>query len=626
MTDFDEIDRQYAYNGFLGAKYSPESTIFRVWTPLADSVKLKLYTDCKVRDSSFEAEMLKLPSGVWEYEVKDDLNGVYYTYTVKIGGKENETIDIYAKSAGVNGERGMILPEEDNGDRPIEFKHKTDAVIYELHVRDFSADESADFVNRGKFKAFTENNVKTIQGGKAGLDYIADLGVTHIHLLPVADFASVDEARLSPEYNWGYDPLNYNVPEGSYSTDACDGFVRVKELKELIKAVHEKGMGVIMDVVYNHTFQTEDSPFSKIFPHYYYRHDGESYSDGSACGNEFASERKMAGKFIIDSLCYLAREYKLDGFRFDLMGLLDVNTMLRCEEALKKINPSIILYGEGWIAAKSPLPHEMRSVKANADRLKGYSMFSDDFRDSVKGSVFIDEDCGYVNGRAEEKREMIKSALAGGIYHPEVKREAEKCRADSPDQSINYTEAHDNLTFYDKLKASMQDADEDSIKAAHKLGGALIFLSQGVPFIQAGQEFMRSKNGVHDSYKSPDSVNSLKWNMADENRDVVSYYKGLIEIRKAYPDFRMKTADEIRSRLNFTDLENGGIKAEIGEFTLIINPSDEQVVLDVKDSVSVYADKEKASAVPLYTVENKVTAEALSVILFKKISPSLHEG
>lgn len=619
MTDFKEIDRQYAYNGFLGAEYSQTGTVFRVWSPLADSVKLKLYSKGNGGTDFFEGKMTKLPSGVWEYEAQGDLNGVYYTYAVKIGDRESETIDIYARSAGVNGERGMVLPCEENSDRPIEFKHKTDAVIYELHVRDFSADESAGFANRGKFRAFTEKNVRTIHGDKAGLDYIAELGVTHIHLLPVADFASVDEERISPEYNWGYDPLNYNVPEGSYSTDPFDGFVRVREFKELVKAVHRKGMGVIMDVVYNHTFHTADSPFSKLFPHYYYRHFGDKYSDGSACGNEFASERKMAGKFILDSLCFLASEYKLDGFRFDLMGLLDTDTMLRCAEALKKINPHIVLYGEGWTAAETPLPAEMRSVKSNAGRLKSYSMFSDDFRDGVKGSVFIDDDCGYINGRAEEKREMIKSALAGGVYHHEVKREKEKCWAQSPEQSVNYTEAHDNLTFYDKLKVSMPHADSEKLKAVHKLGGALVFLSQGVPFIQAGQEFMRSKNGVHDSYKSPDSVNSLKWNLISENRDVLEYYRGLTAIRKAYPDFRMKTADEIRSKIHFYDLEKGGIKAEIGAFTLIINPSDEPVTVQTDGRAAVYADSKKASAEPLYTIESTVTAEASSVMLFKPV-------
>ena len=623
IRDFNEVDEKYYYGGKLGALYSPHQTEFRVWSPFADEVVLKLYPDGD-SGKAIASVPMKCSDGVWRATVCDDLDGVYYTYTVTIDGETHETIDIYAVSAGVNGKRGMVLdlstaePEGWADTKTVQLEKYTDAVIYELHVRDFSIDESGGFKNKGRFLAFTENNVKNRAGDVIGLDYIASLGVTHIHLLPIYDYATVDESSNSPQYNWGYDPLNYNVPEGSYSSDPYDGAVRVKELRELVMAAHKKGIGVIMDVVYNHTYHTENSCFSRIFPHYYYRHFGDFYSNGSGCGNEFASERKMARKYIVDSLCYLAETYKLDGFRFDLMGLLDIDTLNKCAEKLRAINPDIILYGEGWTGGDSPLDDSRRAMKYNIRRLPDFAVFSDEIRDSVKGSVFTDEATGYVNGGASyDKAQLIKSSLSGWVGHQQI---ANGSISDSPCQIVNYVEAHDNLTFFDKLRLSMKYAHDLDLIASDKLGAALVFLSQGIPFIQAGQEFLRSKplpeGGFdHNSYNSPDSVNGINWDRLTQYREPMEYYKGLIAIRKRFSEFRMQYAEEIRARIRFADLENGALSAEIGRFVLVVNPLEHDIHVNITGDV--YVDKSSASDSPLYSVENGAECGRRSVLLVK---------
>ena len=589
---FQKTDRKYYYSGQLGALYSKEKTVFRLWSPYAESIILNIYTDC-ISDNLYLSVPMKNLGNVWETEINSDLDGFYYTYTVKINGFENETIDIYAKSAGTNGKRGMIFdmhetdPENWNNSSPVTLEKYSDAVIYELHVRDFSSDISGNFTHKGKFLSFCENNGK--------LDYIKSLGITHIHLLPVMDFASVDENN--PSFNWGYDPLNYNIPEGSYSTDPSDGRTRVKELKQLIMSAHEKNLGIILDVVYNHTFSAEDSPFFKIFPHYYYRHDEYGFSNGSGCGNEIASERLMMRKFICDSLCYIAQEYKIDGFRFDLMGLMDIKTLNICAEKLKQINPNIILYGEGWTGGISSLDEKFRAVQKNARLLPDFAMFSDFFRDTVKGSVFNDLSTGYINGNHIGMYENMKSALCGN----------------TPYQPINYTECHDNLTFYDKLKLSMPDSDSENIISADKIGAALIFLSQGIPFIQAGQEFLRSKplaDGFdHNSYKSPDSVNSIKWNNLTEYSDISDYYRGLASIRKKFDCFRHA------EKISFDDTQNGIIIMNIQDFILIVNPTNQD--FEINRGGEIYADKYKTSDIPIYITENISVCEKNSILLIR---------
>ena len=629
LPDFQQTDLEYAYDGELGAIYSEERTEFRVWSPYAEAALVKLFPSA---DSPAPCSVIKMKKsgGVWSASVPGDLHGAYYTYEITVGGATLETVDIYARAAGANGVRGMVVdlsrtdPEGWGRSKPVELTDNTDAVIYELHVRDLSSDESGNFKVRGKFASFCEKDPVNEFGEPVGLEYIRQLGITHIHLLPVFDFQTVDETNPDAGFNWGYDPLNYNIPEGSYSTDPNDGALRIRQFKELIKAAHDLGLGIIMDVVYNHTYQTEDSPFTKTFPDYYYRHrpDG-SLSDGSACGNEFASERAMARKFICDSLCYWAEEYKLDGFRFDLMGLLDIETLNLCAEKLKKINPSVILYGEGWTGGASPLDESSRAMKCNAVKLPHFAMFSDDFRDGVKGSVFSDSDCGFVNGEPDRKRaELIKSVMSAGIYRSDLERPRAEIWADEPQQTVNYVEAHDNLTLHDKLRVSMPSASDEEIAAADRFAAALVFLSQGIPFIQAGQEMLRSKPDsdggyVHDSYKSPDSVNSIKWNNVTIQRSMVEYYRGLISIRKRFPQFRLRTAEEIRSRISFEDLGGAAFAEHIDDLVLIVNPADSALEYQINGKAEIYADGKKAADRPLYIADTVISAAPRSIVLAK---------
>lgn len=627
QLDFKSTDKLFAFSGELGALWTPQRTEFRVWSPFAESVSVNLYE----RDSSPEPMRclnMENNGGVWSTSVSGDLHGVYYTYNITVNNRTKETIDIYARSAGVNGIRGMVLnlrrtdPEGWENTKPVTLESYTDAVIAELHVRDFSMDMGGNFKVRGKYAAFCEEKPTNKFGDVIGLDYLARLGITHIQIQPVFDFATSDESSSSPKYNWGYDPLNFNVPEGSYSADPSDGALRVRELKELVMAAHKRGLGVIMDVVYNHTYSTEDSPFTKTFPDYYYRQNADgSLSDGSACGNEFASERAMARKFIVDSVCYWADEYKLDGFRFDLMGLLDIETLELCAKQLKEINPSIILYGEGWTGGKSTLDESRRGVKKNASKLPDYAMFSDDFRDGVKGSVFIDDDCGFVNGNlCKKSTELIKSVMSAGVYRGDIDRQRSEIWTDSPCQTINYVEVHDNLTLYDKLRVSMPNNSEKEIVAADLLAAALIFLSQGIPLIQVGQEMLKSKvdpNGgyVHDSYKSPDSVNSIKWNDVFVNRMVVEYYRGLIAVRKSLSRLRLGTADEIRREMWFEDIFGGAFAAHIGNILILVNPLEQQIKYQISGKASVYISGGAASDKELFSSEGTLTVEPVSVTL-----------
>lgn len=624
---FSDTDKKYCFDGPLGAEYAKEKTVFRLWAPEAEKAFVLLYKKGN-GGRAYRCKKMICDNGVWSAEIDGDLHGVYYTYRVFYDGKSHESIDIYAKSAGLNGRRGMVLdmkrtnPPGWNREAAIKLASPADAVIYELHVRDFSSDESGSFKNRGKFAAFCEKNVRNRYGDEIGLDYIAKLGVTHIHLLPVFDFATVDESGKGAQFNWGYDPMNYNVPEGSYSLIPQNGYVRVKELKCLVAAAHKRGLGVIMDVVYNHTHSAEKSPFARLFPDYYYRHgDDGTLSNGSGCGNEFASERKMAGRFICDSLCFWAREYKLDGFRFDLMGLIDIETMNRCAKALRVINPDILLYGEGWTGGISPLPSSKKSLKCNVRRLDGIAVFSDDFRDGVKGSVFSDVDCGYVNG-ARGRAELIKSVLSGGIYRSDVSRPEEQIWTDNPLQCVNYVESHDNLTLFDKLTLSMRGKSADEIKAADKLAAALVFLAQGIPFIQAGQELLRSKpiNGGfdHNSYRSPDSVNGIKWDSVTENKDILSYYRGLIAIRKAFPELRMRNAEKIRKDIEFEDIADDVFVMKAGRIAAVINPTENPCSYAADGYGTVLADAINASADGIRNADGTETVMPCSVLILKK--------
>jgi pullulanase len=633
VLTFSEVDEKYFYGGDdLGATYSIEHTVFKLWAPFAESVRVQLYKTCKDEKPFRKLPMSKGKKGVWEKTAFGDFDGTYYTYVVVNDEIETETIDPYAKSCGANGAMGFIFdPVRTN---PKGFEHTdyvkllkyTDAAIYELHVRDFSIDASGGFCYRGKFLAFSEKGMINASGDAIGIDYLKSLGITHVQLQPIFDYETVDETDIHrPQFNWGYDPQNFNCPEGSYSTNPFDGRARVTELKKAIMSLHNAGIGVIMDVVYNHTYGTADSVFTKVFPKYYYREWGEHYSNGSGCGNEVATERAMVRKYIIDSLCYFAKEYKIDGFRFDLMGLYDVETLKIAAVKLREINGYVILYGEGWTGGDSPLPGDSRAMKWNARAIPQYGFFSDDFRDTIKGNNFINRDKGYVNG-VSGNEQFVKEVITGRVPHPQIPNLSKYAWTDHPYQAVNYVEAHDNLTLWDKLFYTNGADSFDTRIRMDKMAAAFVFLSQGIPFIQAGQEFLRSKplpggnSFDHNSYNSPDIVNSIKWNRRSEYGGVVDYYRGLIAFRRAHSALRFGSGAEVAENLRFFDNLPGGIVGfsltgddKLDEIIVFTNPHQNPVNMFAFEELDIFIDGENAGTEPLRTVSGEYSLDPLSV-------------
>jgi len=547
----------------LGLTYSKSASRFRIWAPAATKVHLNLYQQPLDGAAGKTIGLTRSTEGTWAITLPGDHAGAYYTFSVENNGKWlNEVPDPYAKAVGTNGKRAMIVdllktdPDGWVGDKSPVLKSPTDAVIYELHVRDASIDASSGITNKGKFLGLTEAGTKNSAGQSTGLDHLVDLGVTHIHLLPFFDYNSNDESETQkPQYNWGYDPLNYNTPEGTYATNAADGAVRIKEMKQLVQAFHKKGLAVVMDVVYNHTGLTEKSNFNQLVPDYYYRKtkDGK-YSDATACGNETASEKAMMRKFIIESVLYWVKEYHIDGFRFDLMGVHDIETMNMISAALKKIKPGILLYGEGWTAGASTLPENKRALKKYAAQLNGIAVFSDDIRDGIKGSVFEAAERGFASGDIS-KAESIRFGIVAATQHPQVDYKkvnySKAPYASSPASVISYAECHDNNTLWDKLAISTPGASTADRINMHKLGLSIVLTSQGISFLHAGTEFLRSKKGIENSYNQPDSINAIDWNLKTINNDVFTYVQGLINLRKAHPAFRMQTTTQIQRNLSF---------------------------------------------------------------------------
>ena len=549
----------------LGMTYSSEETALKLWSPGAEKVRLHLYSEGHGENLIETYSLKRGKEGTWELVLKGDHKGEYYTYQIFQNGKWlQEKPDLYSTAVGVNGQRTMILDLEDTNplnwseDKRPQLESTNDIIIYEAHIRDLSISKNSGIENKGKYLGLTEKGSTNSFGQKTGLDHIKDLGVTHIHLLPTFDHRSIDEMRLDePQYNWGYDPLNYNVPEGSFATNPFDGAVRVKEFKQMIKTFHDEGIRVILDVVYNHTGQTEDSNFNQLVPDYYYRQTADGlFSDASACGNETASERYMMRKYIIESVKYWAEEYHLDGFRFDLMGIHDIETMNAVSEALAQIDPSIFVYGEGWTAGSSPLPNSEQALKANTTQLNRIAAFSDDLRDGLKGSVFRHEEGGFVSQTVGLK-ESIKFGIVGSTDHPEIDYERVNYSngywANSPAQTISYVSCHDNHTLFDKLSISRPNATIQEIKKMHMLAQTIVLTSQGIPFLHAGTEMMRTKNGVENSYNSSDEINQIDWDRKEEFEDVYSYYQSLIKLRKEHPSFRMTSTEQIQNHLSFED-------------------------------------------------------------------------
>ena len=639
MQNFDyEV---YAGND-LGAVYTPKMTRFKVWAPEAEAVKLNLYKEGEGDNLMEQCTMKKSQNGTFVFEKQGDCSGIYYTYTVVNHGDEQEAVDPYTKAAGVNGRRGMVINLEKTNPQGFELdeyrnpEHITDAIIYEGSVRDFTMDESSGVFHNGKFLGLTEANTTNHFGEATALDYISDLGITHVQILPAFDFETVDEKNQKAQYNWGYDPDNYNVPEGSYAVNPYDGAVRIQEMKQMVLALHSRGIGVIMDVVFNHTYRRDDSNLQKIVPGYYYRSDETGYTNGSGCGNEVASDRPMVQKLIVDSLIYWAKEYHIDGFRFDLMGVLDIDTMNVIAERLKEIRPDIYLYGEGWNGGPSSLAEEKRAFKASAKKMPGIGMFNDDIRDTIKGSVFYDDHLGFVNGGTHLEN-ALRYGITGAVAHPQVDYDAygSKPWAKEPGQSINYVSCHDNYTLWDKLSVSCPEASEEKKKAMNRLCAAIVFTSQGVPFIQAGEEFLRSKplpdgkGFAENSYNMPDAVNSIKWDNIHEYPDMIAYYKGLMALRKAHPVFRMQSEAEMAQNLCFLSdtpenvvaylLRGKGAENLPENILVIFNGNDKKILYNLPEgNWKVLVDDKTAGADSKKNISAKADVEPLSALVLEK--------
>jgi len=560
------------YNGNdLGLTYSKTASVFKLWVPYATNIQLTIYEKGEGGSALQMLRMLPSKNGLWTSTIKGDIKGKFYSFKVfRNNTWYNEVPDPYAKAVGINGKRAMVIDLKETD--PVGWAKDNlpsikanDAIIYELHVRDASEAISSGIKYKGKFLGLTEKGTRNAAGLSTGLDHLRELGVTHIHLLPCFDFNSVDEKDPDAKYNWGYDPLNYNVPEGSYSTDPYNGANRIKEFKTLIQSFHQNGLRVVMDVVYNHTALTETSNFNQLVPGYYYRHDANGkFSNATACNNETASERAMVRKFIIESMKYWVQEYHVDGFRIDLMGVHDIETMNQLSRELNKIKPGILLYGEGWTAGASPLPDDKRALKKNVSKLDHIAVFSDDIRDGIKGSVFVHDEKGFASGKTDNA-ESVKFGIVASCLHPQVDMTkvnySKRPYATEPWQTITYCECHDNHVLWDKLAISAKGATVEERKQMQLLALSIVLTSQGISFLHAGTEFLRTKQGVENSFDSPDKINEIDWDLKTKNLDVFNEVKALIAMRKAHPAFRMSTSSAIRKAIYFLPGMQAGVIA-----------------------------------------------------------------
>jgi pullulanase len=606
MDFFDEIT------------YTPETTYFELWAPTADEVLLRIY------DAGIDGNLLEeismtfiIIEGYWITSLNGNYDGKFYTFEIRIGEQwYGETPGIFAKAVGVNGLRGAIIDLEKtnpehwkNDERPV-LKDFSEITIYEIHHREFSISPNSGIKNKGKFLCWTEHGTTNDDGLSTGIDHIKDLGVTHVHLLPSFDFATIDETKLDmPQFNWGYDPLNLNVPEGSYSTDPYNPYSRILEFKKMVQSFHKNGIRVIMDMVYNHVYSIPDSPFERTVPGYFFRKkDDGTYANGSGCFSETASEREMMRKFMVESVVYWAKEYHIDGFRFDLMGIHDIETMNAIRKTLDEIDPTIFLYGEGWSAEPPQLPFEDLAMKANVSKLNNIAAFSDEFRDGLRGNWYEHKIGGFAVGVANSE-ESVKFGLVGGIEHPQIdywkiNYDPKRAWALQPTQFISYVSCHDDMCLVDKLKfttnfgtgvsTSLNDRETTGIEQLlkyHKLAHTAIFLSQGVPFIYAGEEIFRDKKGISNTYKSPDSINLINWANKTRYFPLFNFYKDLIALRKAHPAFRMGDAEMIRKHLNFLpvwqnnviayELKNHANGDEWSDIIVVLNGNHDEISLEI---------------------------------------------
>ncbi|WP_010651956.1 type I pullulanase [Oceanobacillus massiliensis] len=601
----------------FGATCTMESTTFSVWAPTAAS--MKLYLD----NESYKLN--RNAKGVWCLEVKGDWHGCPYEYEATINGTTKRVNDPYAKGMLANSEKGVVVDlsrtdqMEKEEHRPS-LRNLQDAIIYELHVRDASIQQESGILNRGKFLGLAEGETATQNGFSTGLSYLKEFGCTHVQLLPINDFARVDECQPEKQYNWGYDPLYFQVPEGSYSVLPDRPIARINELKTMIQAFHQEGISVILDVVFNHVFNMEDSPFEKLVPGYYFRYlPNGQLSNGTGVGNDLASERRMVRKFILDTIDFLLDEYHIDGFRFDLMGALDIETMQQIEERCQKEEIPIMLLGEGW-DLPTAIPAEIKAASYNASRLPGIRFFNDQFRDSIKGNLFDQQDRGFINGdgRFIERMPQLMSGSAFEEYgNPFVS---------DVNQTINYVECHDNHTLWDRLMLTNQHADVSQRKKMHQLATGIVLLSQGVPFIHAGQEWFRSKHGEENSYISDDRINQLDWNKREQEAENIDFIKSLITLRKEYDLFRMTSKQEIRRRFHIIEAPapvfGFTLLGDQEDFTIYINPTGNKFDLRLPSSgkwkIAVTNNPNKHSEQTEINGEYSVI-DAYELVVFQKI-------
>ena len=653
----EEFAEAYNYDGDLGVKIENGKTSFYLWAPTATYVKLNLFAAGKGGNAEKTVDMTKGDKGVWTYSENKNLSGKYYTYTVSTSAGVQEAVDPYAVSAGVIGDRGMILdlgttnPTGWTNDVfvPENFNNYTDAEIWEVHVRDFS-NKISQSKYKGKFLAFTETGLKE-NGVPVGVDYLKELGITHVHLLPSFDYATVDEGA-GTGFNWGYDPKNYNVPEGSYSTDPTDGAVRVKEFKQMVQELHKQGIGVIMDVVYNHTSGL-DSNFNRIVPYYYYRFNGDgSASNGSGCGNETASDRYMFSRFMVDSVTYWQKEYNVDGFRFDLMGLHDIETMQKIETAVHAVNPKALLYGEGWTGGTSTLSTGKQSILANLRSLNGsvggdsnnhtngIAMFSDVIRDAIKGSVFDINDVGFATGAKAGASQAIRFGVNGGVNNTALgTKNPNGWQSYNPTNVVNYASAHDNNTLWDRIchvygeeAATLQER-----LSYNRLSAAIVQTSLGIPFMQAGEEMLRQKKNAdgtynENSYNASDEVNNLQWGLLGGNSEqykMMLYYKGLIALRKHFSALRAATTggqgynvcDLVKAEgalLAFTVTDPANAKEQL---LIVYNAEKTEKQINLPAGTwALYANGTQAGAEPIVNnLTNSQTISPISCYVYSKI-------
>ncbi len=571
LTAQQEID---VYSGRdLGITYTSEETTLRVWSPQAEKITVRLYSAGLGGSPQSTQMMTKAEKGTWLLKIKGDQKGVFYTIQVRVNGKDYKEIpDPYARCVGANGRRGMIAdlgaaaPKGWAADKGPTLAHQTDAILYEIHIRDASVSANSGIKNKGKYLGMIERGTHNPSGAPTGLDHIKSLGVTHVHLLPTYDFYTIDETKPdSVQYNWGYDPFNYMTPEGSYSTNPYDGTVRIREFREMVQGFHEAGIGVILDIVLNHTMFGETSHLNQTVPNYYYRFrpDG-TWSNASGCGNETASDAPMFRAYMLDCLSMWVRDYHIDGLRFDLMGIHDIETMNFLSTELRKIRPDLIMYGEGWTSGDSPLPVEKRAIKANTWKLNHIAAFSDDIRDGAKGSVFDAKDRGFVSGKAGME-ESVKFGIVAATKHPQVKYDKVNYSkvpwAAEPYHCINYVACHDNHVLWDRLaNSNPTDTEADRVKM-HLLAESIVLTSQGTPFLSAGTEFLRTKQGVENSFESPDNINEMDWSRLTQYPQVNTYLSGLTAMRRKHPAFRMPTTAMISKNLVFFEGLPAGIIA-----------------------------------------------------------------